>query len=105
MREFINIITESTTENKNGATFKGKAFWSGSVDLRDGEIREVHSYKEAMGAGFHHSCYFSPRAVDAMDDGEEGFFWIDNGGILTDWRNGPASNAIVSRIKEQIKFL
>ncbi|WP_312430946.1 hypothetical protein [Lacrimispora sp.] len=53
---------------------KNKPFWSGSVNLLDGKIEEVHSYLEAQAADFHHSLYFSQQQIEKMSNGECAFF-------------------------------
>ena len=85
----------------NSAMFNGKPFWSGSVSLLDGVIEEVHSYQEAEEAGFHHSLYFSHNQVEKMDNGENAFFWVDNGTVYGDWRE-TVPKEIISKIEEQI---
>lgn len=85
------------------AVHKGKKFWSGVFDAHDGFIREVHPYKKAEAAGFHHSYYVSPQSQDAMKYGDAGFFWVDpNGDINTAWRDAEAPKHIVDSIKSQI---
>lgn len=86
------------------ATFKGKPFWSGAVNLADGTIEETHSISEARKSEFHHSLYFSENAVDKIDDGEWGFFWIDESGKVNgDWRED-IPRSMLDKIKKQIKF-
>ncbi len=51
---------------KKQALFNGVPFWSGSVNLLDGKIEEVHSYQEAQAADFHHSLYFSQAQIEKM---------------------------------------
>ena len=88
--------------DRNTATFKGKPFWSGSVSLLDGVIEEVHTIEEAEDADFHHSMYFSPAQVEKMENGENAFFWVDDGKVQGDWRES-VPKAIIKRIEEQIK--
>lgn len=85
----------------NGATFNGKPFWSGSVSLLDGMIEEVHSYAEAENSDFHHSMYFSANQIEKMANGENAFFFVEDGKVYGDWRASVPKD-IVNRIEEQI---
>jgi len=86
------------------AIHKGKPFWSGVFDANDGFIREVHPYKRAKAADFHHSYYVSSQSQDAMKQGDAGFFWVDpDGSVNTDWREGKAPKHIVDAIQDQIE--
>ena len=86
------------------AIHKGKPFWSGVFDVNDGFIREVHPYKRAKAADFHHSYYVSSQSQDAMKQGDAGFFWVDpDGSVNTDWREGSAPKHIVDAIQDQIE--
>lgn len=87
--------------DKNQGRYHGRRFWSGSVSLLDGGIEEIHTYEEAVAAGFHHSLYFSPAQVEKMDAGESAFFWIDNGNIEVAWRDTPSAH-IVPEIARRI---
>ena len=89
--------------NKNEATYRGKPFWIGSVNLTDGEIEEVHSYEEAEANGFHHTFYFSDPQLDKIDEDENGIFWVENGKVQGDWYT-PVPIDIRKRIEEQIRF-
>ncbi len=89
--------------DRNSATFNGKPFWSGSVSLLDGVIEEVHSYQEAEAADFHHSMYFSSPQVEKMANGENGFFFVDDGKVHGEWRDTVPKD-IVKRIERQIVF-
>ena len=91
----------SMKSNGNGATFNGKPFWSGSVSLLDGVIEEVHSYQEAEAADFHHSMYFSSAQVEKMANGENGFFFVEDGKVHGEWRESVPKN-IISKIEQQI---
>lgn len=66
--------------SRNVATFNGKPFWCGAVDLNDGEIIEVHTFEEASQHDFHHSLYFSDDAQAGMRTGAIGFFYMSPGG-------------------------
>jgi hypothetical protein len=86
------------------AIHKGRKFWSGIFDSHDGYIREVHPYKRAQAADFHHSFYVSPQSQDAMNHGDAGFFWVDPGGkVNTAWRDAEAPKHIVDAISSQIE--
>jgi len=90
--------------SKDTAIHKGKKFWSGVFDAHDGFIREVHPYKKAEAADFHHSYYVSHHSQDAMKNGDAGFFWVDpDGSVNTHWRDGPAPQHIEDAIKSQIE--
>ena len=85
------------------ASFRGRKFWSGVFDAHDGAIREVHPYKRAKAADFHHSYYVSSHAQDAMRQGDAGFFWVDKDGkVNTLWRDDEAPKHIVDAIHGQI---
>lgn len=96
-------INRQQKMGKNGAVYQGEVFWSGSVDLRDGVIEEIHSYEEAARHNFIHSSYFSPEQLDKMMDGNAAFFWIDNGRVMGDWRDSIPQN-IIHKIEEQIEL-
>ena len=87
--------------DRDTATFNGKPFWSGSVSLLDGVIEEVHSFKEAEAADFHHSMYFSQTQLEKMENGENAFFWVENGSINGDWRES-VPQPIIDKIRDQI---
>ena len=95
-------LVEKLTNNT--ALFDGKPFWSGSVNLTDGTIEEVHTYEEAEDADFHHSLYFSPQQVEKMSDGECAFFFVDGGEVQDEWRDSLPTD-IARRIRRQIKLL
>lgn len=85
----------------DSVTFNGKPFWCGSVSLLDGVIEEVHTYEEAQSTDFHHSMFFSEEQLEKMQDGDNAFFWVDNGKVQGDWRDRiPAE--IIDKIREQI---
>lgn len=78
----------------NQAFFNGTPFWSGSVNLLDGKIEEVHSYKEAEAADFHHTFYFSSSQLEKMAGGECAFFWLgEDGTIKGEWRENLATKS------------
>lgn len=85
---------------KNPISFKGKAFWSGSVSLLDGAIEEVHTYEEAERADFHHSLYFSDEQVEKLDSDDNAFFFVNNGEIEM-WRDD-IPQWVIGRIYEQL---
>lgn len=86
------------------AYYQGRPFWSGSVNLSDGQIEEVHGYAEAARADFHHTIYFSPEQIERMDTGECAFFFVnEQGSIEGDWRES-LSPSLLQRIEEQISF-
>ena len=88
--------------NHNKATFKGKKFWAGCVNMSDGTIEEVHTYEEAQRNDFHHSLYFSQRTIDGMRNNEMAFFCIGNKGeIEGDWRIS-IPRRIILRMNEQL---
>ena len=98
-----SVLTEGQPlySDRNTASFKGKAFWSGSVSLLDGVIEEVHTMEEAEDADFHHSMYFSQAQVEKMANEENAFFFVENGKVQGDWRVSIPED-IIERIKEQI---
>lgn len=86
------------------AYYQGRPFWSGSVNLLDGQIEEVHGYAEAARADFHHTFYFSPEQIEKMDAGECAFFFVnERGGIEGDWRES-VSPSLLRQIEGQICF-
>lgn len=86
------------------AIFENKPFWSGSVNLLDGKIEEVHSYLEAQAADFHHSIYFSQQQIEKMSNGECAFFWINNSGEIEGLWRDEINDEIIKKIAEQITF-
>lgn len=97
-------VKYSLANDGNGATFKGRPFWSGSVSLLDGVIEEVHTYKQAENADFHHSMYFSPGQVEKMANGENGFFWVDRGNVYGEWRDSVPQEIIDSIERQIVKY-
>ena len=92
-----------SAKNKNYGSHKGRSFWSGVYDTRDGFIRETHPYERAERAYFHHSFYVSPQSQEAMGNGEAGFFWMEpNNKVQTNWREGEAPTHIVNAIRSQL---
>lgn len=83
----------------------GRQFWSGSFDTRDGHITEVHPYRRAENVDFHHSFYFSDRALDNQLSGAEAFFWVQDGELHTQWRNALAPAHIRKSILDQIEMM
>ena len=83
--------------------FQGQIFWSGEVSLLDGVVEEIHTYAEAEAGDFHHSLYFSPRALQRMQEDKTAFFWVnqDDGQIYTAWRVALPSR-LMGRLREQI---
>ena len=67
---------------------KNNKIWCGCASIYDGFIEETRTYEEAKAEDFHHSLYFSNEAAERINEGESIFFWIDNGVLHTDWRNG-----------------
>ena len=106
---------ESLNESNGGNTFiyKGKKAWSGAINILDGVIEEVHSYREAENADFNHSFYFSDTQVDKMDEGLTCFFCIyEDHNILVNPMMRFShddieldENFLKKRIKEQVKFI
>lgn len=92
------------TENKNHGILKsnGKRFWIGTVSVLDGWIDEVHTYEEASNYDFHHSFYFSPNAIEKIDDEESMVFWVDEDGINGEWSHGKIPQDIINNIEQQI---
>jgi hypothetical protein len=105
MREIMMLVEARHINEANEGVWKGKRFWSGAFDTRDGQIIEVHTYEEAVGADMHHSFYFSSNAIEMMDDDEAHFFWIDNGKVNTEFRQAAASAKLVAIVTSQIQFV
>ena len=102
MKDSVLYEGQPLYSDRNTASFKGKAFWSGSVSLLDGVIEEVHTIEEAEDADFHHSMYFSQAQVEKMANEENAFFFVENGEVHGDWRVSVPDD-IIERIKEQIE--
>jgi hypothetical protein len=91
--------------------YKGKAYWSGAINILDGVIEEVHTNREAAAADWHHSHYFSHEAQIAMREGTDAFFCVyDNGDIMVDAtsRNDLTDEQkqfLAQRIREQVQIL
>ena len=106
MRDIINLLEDLGGLNPhNAGVYKGRKFWSGAFDTRDGYIIEIHSYEQAELTDFHHSLYFKPSTCEMMADGEAQFFWIDRGQIQTSWRGAAATPKIVAAIRSQIDIV
>ena len=86
------------------AFFENKPFWSGSVNLLDGRIEEVHSYQEAQAADFHHSLYFSQPQIEKMSTSECAFFWINNSDVIEGLWRDEINDEIIKKIAEQLTF-
>lgn len=99
------MFSRLSVSSKNRGVWKGRSFWSGGFSTLDGEVLEVHKYEEAENSDFHHSTYFSRGTVELMSDEEAAFFWVDGGGIETDWCEGVASPEILRRLKEQVRIV
>jgi hypothetical protein len=92
----------TTRVASNGATWNGRPFWSGAVDLVSGQIMEVHPYEKAQQSDFHHSFYFSQRAIDEMRAERWGFFWVENGQVNGMWRI-QIDDPVIRKIESQIQ--
>lgn len=86
--------------NKNPATWKGKPFWIGIVDLRDGEIIATWTYQKAKSCDFHHSFYMDEEYLEKIKGEEYGVFWFNKGGLET-WDNFPKPD-IYQKIYDQL---
>ena len=104
-KEIFNFNPTSNPDirysDRDTASFNGKPFWSGSVSLLDGVIEEVHSFAEAEDADFHHSMYFSQAQLEKMENGDNAFFWVENGKVQGNWRESVPKD-IINKIEEQI---
>lgn len=102
LEEIVNF-----RENKNHGKLKstGKRFWIGIASVYDGEIEEVHTYEEAKRNDFHHSFYFSPNALEKIDDETSMVFWVDEFGIEGEWTHGKMSQKIIDLIGQQIDII
>lgn len=106
---------EPTGEMKSGnhavLNKTGERFWIGAVNLLDGEIEDVYTYREAKAADFHHTFYFGPNALDMVDNQEAIVFFVQPRRTVVIWDNYDAPDLtreqkshLVARIKEQITF-
>ncbi len=87
----------------------GENFWTGCVSLIDGYIEEVHTYKTAKAADFHHTFIFSHTAYEHIETWESVTFFVQPKKKIYIWDNydaPPVSNEkkafLVGRIREQI---
>jgi len=92
----------------NGAVLNrtGKEFWAGLANIIDGYIEEVHTYEKAERAGFHHSLYFSPRALNLIKEQEAILFFAFNDGdidLWIDWDSPDLSDDEAEELKSLIK--
>lgn len=102
----IYKIAKENLAHKNVASFKGRPFWSGCVNILDGTIEETHTYQTALRWDFHHSMYFSMGAIERMEEGESIFFWVDEQGIHSWPFNEKLGDPdLINKIKRQIIFL
>lgn len=65
--------------------WRGREFWIGAVDTRDGEILETHTHETAKSHDFHHSSYFSRNVVEAIDEGTAALFWFEGDRKVLSW--------------------
>jgi hypothetical protein len=82
-------------------SYKGRRFWSGSIDPLDMHIQEIHTYETALGADWNHSFYFSENEVHRINDGESYFFWFRDGELHMHWRQRPEPD-LERRMKQAI---
>jgi hypothetical protein len=89
-----------------------KAFWAGLVNILDGYIEEVHDYVDAENAEFHHSYYFSPRALRRLEEQEGIIFFVFDDGDIQIWEDHESpqltnkeKEALTDAIKEQITLI
>jgi hypothetical protein len=75
--------------------------WAGIVDTRDGAIVKKYSYKQAQNAGFRHTELIDPRYYDAMREGTQAFFWLDETGTPMTMEQ-KLSPELMRKIKEQM---
>ena len=89
--------------NKNIGSYKGKPFYIGVFDTRDGHILATYTYETAEDNDWHHSFYVADRYLEAIDNGEAALFWMNSdGSIETEWTGGRASPQIVRTIQSQL---
>ncbi len=91
----------------SGNTFvwKGRLCWCGAFDTRDGEVVAAVPYHLAYEEDFHHSFYLPPEIIDGMKAGEYQYFWVDDHGLQTAWREQAASPEMHDTILRQIELL
>ena len=99
IQDLAGLLLES-----NRFIYDGKKYWSGIVDLRDGQIEEVHTYEEAQNSDFHHSFYITPTNQDKMKEGVVSFFYVNKNKVILNGSGQKLNPKIESRIKEQIKI-
>ena len=104
MRGAVNLPFEKfkIVKGEDKALYKGKPTWSGSVNLIDGYIEEVHPYSLAEANDFHHSMYFSQPRIEKFRTGEESFFFINQKGEIQGHPD-PLSNKIKKKIYQQLE--
>lgn len=96
-----------TTSTENYATYNGRPFWAGVVDMTDGQIEAVYTYERCESCDFHHSFIVSPEYHDRLEDGEFGYFWLEpdhsvSGAFGFGGGQEDIPSAILERIASQI---
>lgn len=86
------------------ATYQGKRFWIGTVNMLDGQIENVYTRGEAEAGGAKHEAYMRPADVEGINSGERGMFWIDSRGqVQSEWRNKPIPPELKAQVEQQIQ--
>lgn len=93
-----------SANNKNSGKWRGKEFWIGAFDTRDGQVLETHTFEEAESNDFHHTFYFRDKARNAIDEGSADVFTVEDGKVRTGWKQDRAPQRIENRILEQIEI-
>jgi hypothetical protein len=89
-----------TAANQNFGIWKGKRFWIGVADTRDGVIEAVYTYEEAADYDFHHSMYMKENIAEKINNGTAIYFYFDKQGKLE--FADPMSARMKQKIWEQI---
>ena len=123
--------TASGRVTRDNAVWKGRRFTLGAASLLDGQIEEVHNYRECVDAGWHHTAIFSEAVIlkeredfdwtghprsseptvnprsrrfqDAPSEGSIGIFWVTDDGEVA--ANAPIPQGIKDAIMGQIKVV
>jgi N12 class adenine-specific DNA methylase/2'-5' RNA ligase len=99
--------TPAGAKDGNTASIKGKKFWIGIADARDGFIEKTYTHEQAEAADFHHSHYFGREAIDKLNEGDAHIFWVEPDGRIQFWdgsNHAPApTEALQSKLRARIK--
>ena len=99
----FKIFEATLKKSKNPVKWKGKPFWIGIVDLRDGEIIVTWTYQTAKSCDFHHTFYMDREYREKIDNDEYGIFWFNEPDDLDFWDISGISDKVYTRIMQQVQ--